>query len=473
MHLKRFSTIVLVRVALLLATMVGFAAIFGRSELFFNQVILSILIALQVVELIRHVRRTNRDLAKFLLAIKNADFTVHFGREPDRSFQSLHAALREILDTYGQMSAEREVQYQYLQLLVSHIDVGIISLRGEDEIALMNQAALDLLQIDTYHYWHNVQKQHPTLVREVASLQEGESKRVELKVGDTTRRLSVQLRSAILLQQPYRIITLQDIEEEINQSEVEAYHRLIRILTHEIMNSITPIASLSETLLMMLKDAHGDLKTRETIEETYLPDLAYSLQTISKRSDGLLHFVEDYRKLTKLPQPQPETIGVAELLQGIGRLMQAEFQAHNIRLRVEVEPKTSTVWGDRRLIEQVLINLVTNSVHALTEVASPQIMLRSYLDHDQPVIEVRDNGRGIEPDKLDQIFVPFFSTKEQGAGVGLSLSRHIMTLHRGSLKVQSQPGQTSFFLYFRTRASAVPTLTTTEAQRRDSASSAT
>lgn len=451
MHLKRFSVIVIIRIVLLLATMVGFAIIFGRADLFFNQIILGILITIQVVDLIRYVRSTNRDLAKFLLAIKNADFTVGFGQERDNSFQSLHNAFREILDSYRRMNAEREAQYHYLTLLVSHINVGIISLRGDDAIALMNRAALDLLQTETYHYWHNLQRKYPQLVQETEALLEGESKLIELTVGGKIKRLSVQVSSAILLQESYRIVTLQDIEQEINQSEVDAYHKLIRILTHEIMNSVTPIASLSETLLMLLQDEDGQPRPWKEVGETYLEDVVYSLQTIGKRSDGLLHFVEDYRTLTKLPPPQPEKVPVYHLLHTVGRLMQAELQQQGIDLHIHTEPEELALWGDPRMIEQVLINLVTNSIQALAATATPNIALRGYASPHQVVIEVADNGAGIEVDKVDQIFVPFFSTKAQGSGIGLSLSRHIMTLHRGAIGVQSEPAvKTTFFLYFRT-----------------------
>ncbi len=450
MHLKRFSIIIIVRIVFLLATMVGFSIIFGRADLFFNQVILGILIMLQVVDLIRYVRSTNRDLAKFLLAIKHTDFTVHFGQERDSSFQSLHAAFREIVESYRRVNAEREAQYHYLHLLVSHINVGIISLRGDDEIVLMNPSALELLQTDRFHHWHNLRRTHPHLVLEVEGLLEGESKLVEWTIGGKIKRLSLQVNSATLLQESYRIITLQDIEQEINQSEVDAYHKLIRILTHEIMNSVTPIASLSETLLMLLHDEEGQRKSWKEVGESYLEELAYSLQTIGRRSDGLLHFVEDYRTLTKLPQPQPEAVPVYPLLRTVGRLMQAELRQQRIDLRIQVASEELEIWGDPRLIEQVLINLVTNSMHALKGTSDPYIALRSYASPQGVVVEVTDNGSGIAADKVDQVFVPFFSTKEQGSGIGLSLSRHIMTLHRGTISVQSQPNvQTSFFLRFR------------------------
>ena len=451
--LKRFSLVVTVRVLLLLATAVGWALILGRADLFFNQVILSILILLQTVGLIRYVRRTNYDLAKFLLAIRHADYTVHFGQEKDNSFGALHHAFREIQTTYQRMNAEREAQYQYLNLLVSHLNVGIISLRGDDDIVLINPPALELLQIDTYHHWHNLARQHPRLGQVIDALRDGERQLLELPVGGMTRRLTVQVRSAVLLREPYRIVTLQDIEQEINQSEVEAYHKLIRILTHEIMNSITPIASLSETLLGMLHDEDGQLRPWESLGEAYQHELAHALRTIGRRSDGLLHFVEDYRRLTKLPALRPERVAVAEVLAAVGQLMRAELKPRGIAWQQRVDPDDLTLWGDARLIEQVLINLVTNSGQALEATANPQIMLRAFAQDERTVVEVADNGAGVPPDKLDQVFVPFFSTKARGSGIGLSLSRHIMTLHRGSIHLHSEPGeQTVVSLSFPARA---------------------
>ncbi len=453
--LKRFSLVVTGRVLLLLATTVGFGLILGRADLFFNQLILGILILLQTVALIRYVRRTNYDLAKFLLAIKHADYTVHFGPEKDDSFGELHHAFREIQSTYRQMNAEREAQYQYLKLLVSHLNVGIISLRGDDDIVLINPSALSLLQIDTYHHWHNLARKHPELVQVIEALGEGERQLLELRVGQVTRRLSVQVRSAVLLKEPYRIITLQDIEQEINQSEVEAYHRLIRILTHEIMNSITPIASLSETLLTMLHDEQGELRPWESLGEGYRQELAPALRTIGRRSDGLLHFVEDYRRLTKLPALRPVEVSVGEMLTAVGHLMRAELQVHGVGWQQQVDPDDLTLWGDAHLIEQVLINLVTNSGQALEATVAPQISVRAFARDERTVVEVVDNGVGVAAEKADQIFVPFFSTKAEGSGIGLSLSRHIMTLHRGSIHLHSEPGvRTVVSLSFPTRVSA-------------------
>lgn len=450
MLFKSFTISVIIRVFLLLATITGLALIFGRADLFFNQIILGILLVIQVYELIRFVNRTNQDLAKFLLSIKHADFTIHFpSQSKDHTFRELHAAFKEIIESYKEVKADREVQYQYLKLIVKHIKAGIISLKGDEEIALINQRAMDMLQIEPYHYWRNLKMKHPHFVSEIELLKEGDSRLIDIPINGEQKKLSVHITSTVLLRQPYRIITFQDIENEITQSEVDAWHKLIRILTHEIMNSVTPISSLTETMLMLIQNENGVTKSKEEMQEDFLSDLAFSLQTIQKRSDGLLHFLDDYRKLTRVPVPQIENFPVKVLFDAVSRLMSGEFKKQHIQFKMTIEPEDLMLQADFSLIEQVLINLLTNGVQALQTVQEPTLTLAAWQQHDKAVVEVTDNGTGIDEDKLDKIFVPFYSTKENGSGIGLSLSRHIMNLHGGTIRVNSQKGQhTSFYLSF-------------------------
>ncbi|MGB3588885.1 MAG: ATP-binding protein, partial [Tunicatimonas sp.] len=402
-----------------------------------------------VYELIRFVSQTNTELAKLLLAIKYSDFTFNFSRASHSAFKTLHPAMREIMQSYQQVKIEKEAQYQYLRLLVKHLKVGIISVKGEDEITLMNPLALAMLKTDIYHHWKNIQTNRPQLAQAIENMQDGESQLVELSVLGEKRRLSVQLIQVRLLQETYRIITLHDIEDEIDRSETQAYHRLIRILTHEIMNSVTPISSLSETLLTMLEDDTGTVKTKDEINSDYLEDLAYSLRTIQKRTNGLLSFVEDYRRLTKVPQPQRKPLAVQLLFDNVSSLMRGELEKYRITFRTYCEPNDLSVLADPQQLEQVFINLLTNSIQAIAGQPAPTISMKAARQGEKTVLEVADNGPGIPPDKLDQIFVPFFSTKEKGSGIGLSLSRHIMALHGGSIRVQSQPDvQTVFSLLF-------------------------
>lgn len=456
--MKSFTLNTTLRVALLLITMIGLAFIFGRADLFFNHIILGALLIIQVYELIRYVNRTNRELAKLLLSIRNNDFTISFSSQKGgKQFRELNDAFREIIEAYKQVKIEKEAQFEYLKLIVKHIKIGIISIKGNEEIALINQPALDMLQTGNYHYWRNLRLSHPRFVEEVEQLQENESKLIEITVKGENKRLSVHVSSAILLKQPYKIITFQDIEKEISQSEIDAWHKLIRILTHEIMNSVTPISSLTETMLMLLENPEGQLKTPGQVDEDLLEDLAFSLRTIQKRSDGLLGFVEDYRKLSRVPQPRKETFALEELFETIHRLMRAELKKHNIQLHTDILPNDLHLSADRKQIEQILINLLSNSIQALEYNDHPQIKLSAYEENAQIILEVTDNGTGIEEDKLDQIFVPFFSTKEKGSGIGLSLSRNIMNMHGGTIKVSSHKGeQTTFSLFFPKIPAAIP-----------------
>lgn len=448
--MKSFSVQVVIRVSLLLLTMLCLAYIFGRADLFFNHIILFGLLVLQVIALIRYVHRTNRELAKLLISIKNNDFTASFNSmKNDRQFKDLHLAFRDIIQAYKDAKIEKEAQYEYLRLIVRHIKVGIVSVKGNDEIALINQTALDILQMETYHHWHNLKNSHAHFVEQVDLMHENESKLIEVLVHGEVKRLSVQVTSVLLMRQLYRIITFQDIAQELNQGEIDAWHKLIRILTHEIMNSVTPVSSLSETMLQMLRTSHGTLKKPDEVDSELLEDLAYSLRTIQKRSDGLLAFVEDYRKLTKLPQPQPERILLSELLKDIYQLMRAELQKSGIAATHRVSPEDLHVWADRRLLEQVLINLLTNSCHALQNTHDPSVEISAREENTRVVLRVSDNGPGIPLEKLDKIFVPFFSTKQQGSGIGLSLSRNIMSLHGGTIRVNApHDGPTVFSLSF-------------------------
>ena len=261
MVIKHFSLLVIFRVLLLLATLTGFTLIFGRGDLFFNQIILGGIILIQVYDLIRLYTAPTTNWPSFFWQSNIPILPSIFLDSRHSAFKSLHPAMREIMESYKQVKIEKEAQFQYLRLLVQHLKVGIISIKGENEIALINPPVLDFLQMGQYHHWKNVQRKRPQFVSAIESMQHGESRLLELTIDGQNRRLSVQLNRVQLLQESYQIITLHDIEQEINRSEMDAYHKLIRILTHEIMNSVTPISSLTETLLMMLENETGEVKS--------------------------------------------------------------------------------------------------------------------------------------------------------------------------------------------------------------------
>ncbi len=448
--MRRFYVFVIIRVLLFAATMLTFAFIFGDERLLFNHLILAAIIVFQVVEMIRYVNRTNRELARFFNAVRHGDFSTTFRQGlTGSSFPELQASMDEIVKAYKTVKIQREAQLQLLQALINNIRVGIIVLADEDQITLLNPTAEMLVGIKGTRNWRLVLQSNPAFAAIVDDLGDNGRKLIELKAGNQSHMVSLDVRTLQLMERPHKLITFQDINSEIEQKEIEAWHKLIRILTHEIMNSVTPISSLTETMQGMLASAAGHQAPAEGISEEVIADIRFSLETIRKRSEGLLKFVETYRKLTRVPRPTLELVDVRDLFASVQRLMQESLSGQGIELTVSVNPASTHVLLDRTLIEQVLINLITNSIHALHGRPNPQIDLEAYRRNGLLTVEVRDNGAGIPRKELNEIFIPFFSTKKHGSGIGLSLSKQIISLHGGALKVNSQEGKgTSFYLTF-------------------------
>jgi two-component system, NtrC family, nitrogen regulation sensor histidine kinase NtrY len=336
-------------------------------------------------------------------------------------------------------------------MLVGQLPIGILTLEG-DELVLMNQTAAGLLQVDDTRDWKRLQAQHPRLVQALESL--GDHGRTLLAPGqdssESTGHLAVAVSTTVILGKPHRLISVQDIRTEIEQQEIEAWHKLIRILTHEIMNSVTPIASLTETLQTMLTDVQGNPKPHAAVTADNLDDIRFSLNTIHKRSEGLLGFVDKYRTLSRVPRPAMGIIPLHTFLDQLRNLLSPDLQRQGITLTTSVDDATSTITGDAALIEQVIINLVSNSTYALQATPQKHISIHAYPGERHTIIEVTDNGKGIQPKEINDIFIPFFSTRKEGMGIGLSLSKQIMSLHGGTIRVKSIPGQgASFSLYFK------------------------
>lgn len=449
MILKRFTILIIIRIVLLVANVLLIAFIFGDKRLFFNQIILTLILGIQIAELIRFVNHTNRELTRFFYAIKHSDFSITFKKAVlGDSFKDLQDSMISIIHSYKQVKIEKEAQFHFLQMMVNQIHIGIIALDEESNITLINPTAENMVGIPGLKNWRLLSTQNPALIKEIEQLGDNGKKLIEIKNPPDTKFVSVDVRTLLILDKPLKLITLQDINSEIEQKEIEAWHKLIRILTHEIMNSVTPISSLTETMQSMLQDRSGNQKTLDDLNAETISDIRFSLNTIHKRTDGLLHFVENYRKLTKVPKPSLEKVHVQSFLESIHNLMSHELRQKNIELKV-VADSDMHLHIDPTLIEQVLINLVTNSIHALDKKENPSIQLKASYINNQPVISIADNGKGIPPKELGEIFVPFFTTKKDGSGIGLSLSKQIMSLHNGAIKVQSQQNEgTTFFLHF-------------------------
>jgi two-component system, NtrC family, nitrogen regulation sensor histidine kinase NtrY len=450
MILKRFNIKVIIRVILLAGNVMLFSRILGDQNLFFNQLILALLFVFQLVELIYFINHTNRELARLFLAIKHADFSLSFREnEMGSSFRELHKSLAEIQDAYKEVKIEKEIQYQFLQKLINQINIGIITLENE-RIGLINPTAERILGVDRIKNWGLVRQTNPALVNELDSIGEQGRKLVEVNIDGELKIIAVDISTITLMDTPRRIITMQDINSEIEQKEIEAWHKLIRILTHEIMNSVTPITSLTETMQGMLSSKTGEQKKLNALTEETISDIRFSLDTIHKRSEGILNFVENYRKMARVPKPKIEAVPAKEYLEYIVRLLSTEIANKEIGVSIRVNPENLQFYFDKALMEQALINLITNSIHALQNATDKQLILAAYTEDTRIILEITDTGTGIDGKAMNEIFVPFFSTKKDGSGIGLSLTKQIVSVHGGSIKVTSTPGYgTSFYLRFR------------------------
>jgi two-component system nitrogen regulation sensor histidine kinase NtrY len=448
---RRFYVLVILRVLLLVVMIFAFAFIFGRVDMIINHVIIASVIIVQIIEMIHFVNRTNRELARLFNSIVHHDFAItfregHYGK----SFKELETSLNAMIESYKTVKIEREAQYHLLQRLVNNLNIAIIAVQNNSEISIINPAAEKLIGEMGARNWKILEQLKPSFTRLIEEIGDNGRKLAEWKIGGESKILSIDVSTNLLLDLPHRLIIIQDINQEIEQKEIEAWHKLIRILTHEIMNSVTPISSLTETTQSMLRSKDGTLRKAAELNDEVISDIEFSLRTIQKRSEGLLQFVETYRTLSKIPKPILAPVEIDSLFASVEQLMREEMSKNKILLQVKINATTKVVPMDRILVEQVLINLISNSTHALAGRPEPKIILSAYDAERSLIIEVYDNGCGIADKVLAHIFVPFFSTRQEGSGIGLSLSKQIMSSHGGNITVKSIPEvETSFFLKFK------------------------
>ena len=450
---KYYHLWLILRILLLLVTIFltgTVLSMIGERDLFFLPLILVSILILQVIEFVLYVNRTNREIARFINNLSHQDLSEKFDiKSLGPPFNRLYRSLNEVISQLENIRLEKEAQYHYLQIILGHIKTSIISVREDHSIMLMNDAAKILLGMDEGADWNHVREKHARLAAEIDRMEGRANKLIEVVIDREFKHLSVNVGSVVILGTRYRIITIQDIRSEIEQKEIESWHKLIQILRHEIRNSVTPIVSMTETMIMLVEDPSGKAKIPSGLSQQDIKDICSSLQTVHDRSERLYGFVEKYRSLTRIPPPKKEEMAVLDLLQHTGELFRNELENNGIKHVTAIPDPTTHIDADPSLIEQVLINLVKNSIEALDGRKDGHIFFIVEETSNHVLIKVVDNGPGIQPADIQDIFLPFYTTKKDGTGIGLCLSRQIMNLHGGTLSVESIPGErTAFSLVF-------------------------
>ena len=402
----------------------------------------------QLFELYRFTSQTNRKLTRFLESVKYSDFISGFTSDNKlgKSFRELNVAFNEVLEAFRKARSEKEEHWQYLNTIVQQVRTGIVSYDIEGNIQLMNANAKRFIGMATIKNIHELEKYNLKLYQALQEVQPGRS---TLYKSSSEFLLTLQATELRIRGNTVKLITLQNIQNELQRQELEAWQNLTRVLRHEIMNSITPISSLTSTLREILdhelikKDHLYELKAEGA------DDLRDGLETIENRSKGLIKFIDAYREYTSLPQPKLKTVGVKALIEKVAQLLKQELKKTSIRFSVVCESEYLTVQADEEMIEQVLINLIKNAIEANDQAENATIEVKGTYTENAVIISITDNGPGIIPEAIDRIFVPFFTTKKTGSGIGLALSRQIMQMHNGSLTVSSEPYvKTTFTLRF-------------------------
>ncbi len=447
MIFKKYEWRILLRVLLMFVTITTGSFILVKGWYIYLLLVAPVIIY-QLFDLYRFQRKAQIELDQFVESVHYRDFSRYFDvKHAPAEIQPLRKGFNEINTTFKVISKEKETQYQYLQKILELVDTGILSYDEQNgEIAWMNESLKRMLQLPYLKTIHSLDKRDSELCKEIISLKPGENRIATAHLERTSFKILLSATAFQTEGRIYKLIAFQNVNEALDETESKAWQKLLSVLTHEIMNSVAPISSLANTLKSRLQQSITVLNN----ESGSVDDLELGIETIKRRSEGLLKFAETYRNLNKITTLNLEKVYVRNLFENILRLMQPTLEQKNIELETILKDTDLFLEADINLIEQVLINLVVNAIDAVKEKADPRIVLSAYLSNNRKaVIKVADNGPGMPAELIEKIFIPFFSTKKSGSGIGLSLCKQIMMLHKGNIQVQSVKDEgTAFLLQF-------------------------
>ena len=438
--LGQFKTKVILHIAIITGILIVGAYVIIVGGSYFTLSIILACLLYSIYSLFSISNKTNRDLTNFLLSIQYNDFESTYTQKENQSKDkdSLYKAFNLITGKFRDIRSEKEAQHQFLLALVEQVETGIICFDQNGTTVLMNHAFQNLLRKSYLPSIDSLKKIDPDLYNALVNFKPGE--RHLLKIEVQNEHLELAFVGTIIKSndQTVRLFSFQNIRSELDYQEIESWSKLIRILTHEIMNSVTPVVSLAATTDDIITSAKG-------IEENTRTDIHQAINAIKKRGELLLDFTRKYRQFTRVPPPEIENFDFKELVERMIVLQKAEIEKANITLKKQFPLHKVNLDGDESLLEQALINLFKNAIEAVEGHQHPTIELNLYKDGGSVIFQIADNGDGIEEKMLDQIFIPFFTTKAQGSGIGLSLCRQIIVAHRGRIDVHSELGKGTVF----------------------------
>lgn len=451
MDFRNFRLGIIIRSLVLSIAMFSTVYAFQQNEWYVTTVISAILSIAVLINIIGYAEKYKKGLSEFLLSIKSRDFISSSSLVSDRKSKDiLKEAYNIIMTEFQNIRIDKEVQYHYLKTLIEHVRIALFTFEENGSIQFINKTASDLLGVHQNHKISQLKSLDGNLYNLVIRLKSGESELIKVKIHDELLHLSVYATEIKIQNKQIKLISLQNIKQELEFQELESWQKLIRVLTHEIMNSVTPISSLSNAINESLSEIGENKSKLAKISDDDFEDMISSLKTIETRSKGLLKFVSSYKQLTRIPKPDFKEINLVELINHCYTLLKKKMIDSNIKFDIIKPDSAIYVQADYDQIEQVVINLFINAIDAVSNQQNPEIAVKIQAQpSNKHKIIIADNGKGIDPDDMDKIFIPFFTTKKEGSGIGLSLSRQIMRLHKGAIRVNSELNKgTEFILEF-------------------------
>jgi two-component system nitrogen regulation sensor histidine kinase NtrY len=444
MIFKQYEWRLLLRVLILFALLCGAAYALAGGQYIYSIAAAPFVIYV-IVSILQQYTKVQQEVQEFAEAVHYRDFSRHYAiQSAPANVQVLRKGFNDINVTFKTINRERETQYHYLQKILELVGTGILSYDQETgDTGWINESFKNLINIPYLKSVHSLEKRDDNLYREIISLKSGDSKVVTI-IKDQ-QKVKLQLMASVLRSEDkvYKLVAFQNVSDAMDESESNAWSKLLNVMTHEIMNSVAPISSLADTLKNRIKS----LDKSNSSAGHDLEDLELGIDTIKRRSEGLLKFTESYRSLNKITKLELQKVSVYDLFENLNTLMLPTLEKKNIELDIILRDINMTIDVDVNLLEQVLINLLVNAIEAVKDQPEPMISLSAeILGNNKTVLKVSDNGVGMSPELMEKIFIPFFSTRKTGSGIGLSLCKQIMLMHKGNIQVQSTEGKGTVFI---------------------------
>ncbi len=445
MGFNKYSLQIIIRVVLIFMTLFFAVYFIPRPNRVVTAIFFVLLSISQVLLLIRYFYSINRDLARFLIELKEQDSSeIYFPENLEKDFKNLKYSFQQILDEIKKSRIEKVSQKHYVDYIIENINEGLISFDEDGKIQIINSAAKKLLGIPFLNSVWDLNNIQEGLAKKLVLGKPGNQDLIRTKIEGKINDFLFRIAEVKIEDKIYKVVTFQDLKLELEQNEINSWRKLMRVLTHEMMNSLTPITTLSVASRRILKN-NDRLKTIREIEQDDLKDIYKNNETIENRSKGLLDFINQYRQITKVPDLKRQNVKFIPFLEGVKHLFSEEIESKNINFKIQSADQDIEVFIDKKLLEQVIINLIKNSFEAFEKRDKKELSVSVVQDKESILVKLKDNGEGISPEIKDDIFIPFFTTKKQGSGIGLSLSKEIMHKHNGEIYFESQPEEGSTF----------------------------